>query len=127
MVRGGVASAEEVKRSRKTVDSIRRGQQSWERMHVPIRVIHTWGKAAATLFLSLSGFRVQGSGLRVQGLGFISGSRCEHLNGANLKTTFSSVSTRGPLWGHHSVVLGAIMSLLEPFWGYLSPKIDKVC
>ena len=35
-------------------------------------------------------------------------------------------TTRGPSWGHHSVVLGAIMSFLEPFCGYLSPKIEKV-
>ena len=33
---------------------------------------------------------------------------------------------RGPSWGHHSVVLGAIVSFLEPSSGHSSPKIDKV-
>ena len=36
------------------------------------------------------------------------------------------VSTRGPWWGHLLVVLGAILSFLEPFCRHLSPKIDKV-
>ena len=32
------------------------------------------------------------------------------------------LSTRGPSCGHHSVVLGAIVSFLEPFCVHLSPK-----
>ena len=36
-------------------------------------------------------------------------------------------ATRDPSWGHSSVVLGAIVSFLEPFCGNLSPNIDKVC
>ena len=36
-----------------------------------------------------------------------------------------SQSTRGPSWGHPMVVLGTIRSLLEPFCGHPSPKIDK--
>ena len=31
-----------------------------------------------------------------------------------------------PSWGHLNVVLGAILSFLEPFCGHLSPEIDKV-
>jgi hypothetical protein len=38
----------------------------------------------------------------------------------------TTLSTEGPLRGHSKVVLGAIRSLLEPFCGHLSPKIDKV-
>ena len=30
------------------------------------------------------------------------------------------------MWGHPVFVFGAISSLLEPFRGHLSPKIDKV-
>jgi len=30
------------------------------------------------------------------------------------------------MWGHPMLVLGALCSLLEPFCGHLSPKIDKV-
>ena len=37
-----------------------------------------------------------------------------------------SSPTRGPSWGHSSVVLGTTVSFLEPFRGHLSPKIDKV-
>ena len=33
-------------------------------------------------------------------------------------------STRGPSWGHPRFVLGAIGSFVEPFCGYLSPKVD---
>ena len=36
------------------------------------------------------------------------------------------LSTKGPMWGYPVFVLGAISSFLEPFRGYLSPKIDKV-
>ena len=35
-------------------------------------------------------------------------------------------TTEGPLWGHSSVVLGAIVPFLEPFCGHLSSEIDKV-
>jgi hypothetical protein len=35
-------------------------------------------------------------------------------------------TTPGPSWGHPNVVLGAILSLCEPFCGHLSPKMDKV-
>jgi hypothetical protein len=35
-------------------------------------------------------------------------------------------TTEGPLWGHPMPVLGALSPLLEPFYGHLSPKIDKV-
>ena len=35
-------------------------------------------------------------------------------------------TTEGPSWGHSRVVLGAIWSFLEPLFGHLSPKIDKV-
>ena len=38
----------------------------------------------------------------------------------------TSVTARGPSWGHPMVVLGTIRSFLEPFCGHLSPKIDKV-
>ena len=34
-------------------------------------------------------------------------------------------ATRGPSWGHLLVVLGAILSFLEPFCGNLLPKVDK--
>ena len=37
-----------------------------------------------------------------------------------------AAATKGPSWGHSKVVLGAIRSLLEPFYGHLAPKIDKV-
>jgi hypothetical protein len=30
------------------------------------------------------------------------------------------------MWGYPRLVLGALGSFLEPFCGYLSPKIDKV-
>ena len=36
-------------------------------------------------------------------------------------------ATKGPMWGHPMLVLGALCSFLEPFCGHLSPKIDKVC
>ena len=36
------------------------------------------------------------------------------------------VATKGPMWGHPMLVLGALCSFLEPFCGHLSPKIDKV-
>ena len=35
-------------------------------------------------------------------------------------------ATRGPSWGRHMAVLGTIRSFLEPFYGQLSPKNDKV-
>ena len=35
-------------------------------------------------------------------------------------------ATKDPMWGYPVFVLGAIGSFLEPFCGYLSPKIDKV-
>ena len=41
-------------------------------------------------------------------------------------TLDTSRTTEGPSWGHSKVVLGAIGSFLEPFYGHLSPKIDKV-
>ena len=34
-------------------------------------------------------------------------------------------STRGPSWKHLLVVLGAILSFLEPFCGHLLPKVDE--
>ena len=37
-----------------------------------------------------------------------------------------SGATRGPSWGHLLVVLGAILSFLEPFCGRLSPKVVKI-
>ena len=37
------------------------------------------------------------------------------------------VSTRGPSWGHPMLVLGAPGSFLEPFCGYVLPKVDKLC
>ena len=30
------------------------------------------------------------------------------------------------MWGHPALVLGAISSFLEPFRGYLSPKVEKI-
>ena len=36
------------------------------------------------------------------------------------------LSTKGRMWGYPRFVLGAIGSFLEPFYGHLSPKIDKV-
>ena len=36
------------------------------------------------------------------------------------------LATKGPMWGHPMLVLGALCSFLEPFYGNLSPKIDKV-
>ena len=33
--------------------------------------------------------------------------------------------TRGPSWGHHSVILGAIVSFVEPFGGRLSQKLTR--
>ena len=49
----------------------------------------------------------------------------DHFTGPN---SFELVAgaTRGPSWGHPMVALGTIRSLLEPFCGHLSPKIDKV-
>ena len=38
----------------------------------------------------------------------------------------AAVATKGPMWGHPMLVLGALCSFLEPFCGYSSPKIDKV-
>ena len=40
-------------------------------------------------------------------------------------TSAPPASTRGPSWGHLLVVLGAILSFLEPFCGHLLPKVDK--
>ena len=48
------------------------------------------------------------------------------LHGQQSRFGNRTVSTEGPSWGHSRVVLGAIGSFLEPFCGYLSPKIDKV-
>jgi len=36
-------------------------------------------------------------------------------------------STEDPMWGYPVFVLGAISSFLEPFYGHLSPKLDKLC
>ena len=33
-------------------------------------------------------------------------------------------ATKGPMWGHPMLVLGALCSFLEPFCGHLSPNID---
>jgi hypothetical protein len=38
----------------------------------------------------------------------------------------AAITTKGPMWGHPMLVLGALCSFLEPFCGNLSPKIDKV-
>ena len=35
-------------------------------------------------------------------------------------------TTKGPMWGHPMLVLGALCSFLEPFHGHLSPNIDNV-
>ena len=35
-------------------------------------------------------------------------------------------TTEGPSWGHPRPVLGAIDPYLEPFWGHLSPKVDRI-
>ena len=39
--------------------------------------------------------------------------------------TFGLVIWRGPSWGHLLVVLGAILSFLEPSYWHLLPKVDK--
>ena len=36
------------------------------------------------------------------------------------------VTTEDPSWGYPSVVLGAIVSFLEPFRGHLSAKVDEI-
>ena len=43
-----------------------------------------------------------------------------------LDWTLQATTTRGPSWGHSSVVLGTIVSFLEPFRGHVSPKFGKV-
>jgi hypothetical protein len=35
-------------------------------------------------------------------------------------------ATKGPMWGHPMLVLGALCPFLESICGHLSPKIDKV-
>jgi len=44
----------------------------------------------------------------------------------NLNSKPNTPTIEGPMWGHPMLVLGALFSLLEPFCGHLSPKIDKV-
>ena len=37
------------------------------------------------------------------------------------------VPTKGPMWGYPRLVLGALGSFLEPFFGHVLPKVDKIC
>ena len=43
-----------------------------------------------------------------------------------LLSSAGTLPTEGPSWGYPRGGLGALGAVLEPFCGYLSPKVDKI-